>query len=167
MEYKPAMPDFQIRAARESEAEELSALCRRSKAHWGYDADFMRLSEAALTITPDFIAGGRVLVAQDARGRLLGVASVAPIEERGAFDLAHLFVEPGLIGGGAGRALFHAAAALAKRHGAARLSILADPNAADFYRRMGARDIGAARSDSIPGRMLPLLAFDISDTPRK
>jgi N-acetylglutamate synthase-like GNAT family acetyltransferase len=160
------MAGMTIRRAHAEEAEVLSALCRRSKAHWGYDADFMRLSEAALTINPDFIASGRVLVAEDRNDKLLGVASVAPTNEQGLFDLVHLFVEPGLIGSGVGRTLFHAAAALAKQHSAARLSILADPFAADFYRRMGAKDIGKAPSDSIPGRKLPLLEFIISDAPR-
>jgi len=159
------MAGLTIRLARAEEADDLSALCKRSKAHWGYDADFMRLSETALTIAPDFIASGRVLVAEGADGKLLGVASVAPMEESGMFDLVHLFVEPGLIGSGVGRALFAAAAALAKRHGAARLSILADPFAAAFYRRMGARDIGEAPSDAIPGRMLPLLEYVIPDAP--
>jgi hypothetical protein len=46
-----------------------------------------------------------------------------------------------------------------------RLSVLADPNAAGFYRRIGARDIGEAPSDAIAGRMLPLLEFVISDAP--
>jgi GNAT superfamily N-acetyltransferase len=156
---------FQIRAARAGEAAELSALCKRSKAHWGYDAEFMRLSGAALTIAPAFIATGLVLAAVSDDGALLGVASVAPLDEAGLFDLVHLFVEPGLIGGGVGRALFAAAVNLAKEKGARRLLILADPNAAAFYRRMGARDRGAAPSDAIAGRMLPLLEFIIPDVP--
>ena len=35
-------------------------------------------------------------------------------------------------------------------------TILADPNAAGFYERNGARLIGTAPSDAIPGRSLPL-----------
>ena len=37
-----------------------------------------------------------------------------------------------------------------------RLTILADPHAAGFYERNGARQIGEAPSDAIPGRSLPL-----------
>ena len=50
-----------------------------------------------------------------------------------------MFVDPPAIGGGAGRALFEAAVSLARRLGVARMTILADPNAAPFYERMGAR----------------------------
>ena len=44
----------------------------------------------------------------------------------------------------------------ARRRGANRLTILADPYAAGFYERCGARLIGEAPSDAIPGRSLPL-----------
>ena len=44
----------------------------------------------------------------------------------------------------------------ARRRGAGRLTILADPYAAGFYERNGARLIGQAPSDAIPGRSVPL-----------
>jgi predicted N-acetyltransferase YhbS len=158
------MTAFQIRPARVDEAEALSALCLRSKAHWGYDAQFLRLSAEALTLTPHFIAQGRVLVAEDG-GALVGIVSTEPMEAPGTFDLVHLFVEPAAFGRGVGRVLFEAAAQAARREGGLRLSILADPNAAEFYHRMGARDMGDAPSDAIPGRRLPLLEYAIADAP--
>ena len=39
------------------------------------------------------------------------------------------------------------------------MTILADPNAAPFYERMGARFERMAPSDSIPGRELPLYTY--------
>ncbi len=150
-----------IRIARPQEAQALSALCCRSKAHWGYDAQFMRLSEAALAVPRALIALGQVLVAEDAHGAPLGVASVETLAAPGEFDLAHFFVEPAAFGTGVGRALFAAAAELAKAKGARRLIILSDPNAAAFYARMGASAIGDAPSDAIPGRRLPLLRYEI------
>ena len=66
------------------------------------------------------------------------------------------------VGSGAGRALFDAAAALARRFSARRLTILADPNAAAFYERMGARFVRNAPSDAIPGRTLPLYEYDLT-----
>ena len=155
------MAEFTIRSAKAGEAEVLSALCTRSKAHWGYDAEFMRLSASSLTVKPELIASGRVLVAENDERRLLGVASVAPMEEEGSFDLERLFVEPDALRRGVGQALFLAATMIARGEGAARLVILADPNAAAFYERMGAVRVGDAPSDSIPGRMLPLFQLDL------
>jgi GNAT superfamily N-acetyltransferase len=150
-----------IRPARAEEADTLTALCRRSKAHWGYDAAFMKASERALTIRADLVARRRVLVAADESGLLLGIASVLPLAAQGDFDLGHLFIEPDAIRRGVGEALFRAIVASLKREGALRLLIDADPNAKGFYQRMGAVQIGEAPSDSIAGRMLPLLAFAI------
>jgi hypothetical protein len=39
--------------------------------------------------------------------------------------------------------------------------IEADPDAAPFYRRLGARDAGLAPSGSIAGRMLPKLVVEL------
>lgn len=159
--YNARMDDVQIRPARAEEAEMLSALCRRSKAHWGYDAAFLRLSANSLAVPRDLIARGCVLVAEDASGTAAGIASIDALERQGDYDLVHMFVEPGRIGSGVGRALFAAAAALARRAGAKRLVVLSDPHAADFYARMGARRVGEAPSDAVPGRTLPLLHYDL------
>ena len=152
-----------IRPARPDEAPALTALCIRSKAHWGYDAEFMRLSAAALVVPETLIEAGRVVVAETAGGDLLGVAAVAPLDERGQFDLDLMFVEPRAIRTGIGRALFAAAVEIAAREGGVRLSILADPFAEAFYRRLGAVRIGDAPSNAIPGRRLPLLEYTISE----
>jgi GNAT superfamily N-acetyltransferase len=149
-----------VRTARPGESESLSALCVRSKAHWGYDAAFMAKSAVALSVSEADIVAGRVLVAVDDGGRTIGVASVAPEGETADLDL--MFVDPPSIGRGAGRVLFEAAATLARRLDARRLTILADPNAAAFYERMGARFLRNAPSDAIPGRTLPLYEYDLS-----
>lgn len=145
-----------VRQAQAGEAEALTALCVRSKAHWGYDDAFMRLSRASLTVSVADIATGCVLVATDA-GRVVGVARVEPDGELGM-----MFVDPPAMGRGAGRALFAAAAALARDLGARSMPILADPNAAPFYERMGARFVSQAPSDAIPGRTLPLYEYDLT-----
>jgi GNAT superfamily N-acetyltransferase len=148
--------DIAVRAAHAGEAAALTALCVRSKAHWGYDAEFMRSSQASLTVSDADIASGRVLVAER-KGVLFGVARVEPDGELGL-----MFVDPGAMSRGAGRVLFDAAVALARRLGARRMAILSDPNAAPFYERMGARLVGQAPSDAIPGRTLPLYEYDLT-----
>jgi GNAT superfamily N-acetyltransferase len=149
--------DVEVRAARAGEAEALTALCVRSKAHWGYDADFMRRSADSLTVSDVDIASGRVLVVER-QGLVFGVARVEPDGELGL-----MFVDPRALNRGVGRALFDAAVVLARRLGARRMAILADPNAAPFYERMGARFVSQAPSDAIPGRTLPLYEYDLTE----
>jgi GNAT superfamily N-acetyltransferase len=149
----------QVRSAKPGESRSLTALCVRSKAHWGYDPAFMKLSVAALSVKEDDIAAGRVLAAVDDADRVIGMACV--LEDGDTADLDALFVDPPAIGSGAGRALFEAAVVLARRQGACRMTILADPNAAAFYERMGARYLRNAPSDAIPGRTLPFYEYDL------
>ena len=150
-----------VRPAQAGEAESLSVLCVRSKAHWGYNAAFMALSAPSLRVKEADIVDGRVLVAVDAAGQPIGVASV--VADGSLADLDMLFVDPPAIGSGAGRKLFGAAVDFARRLGAQRMTILADPNAAPFYERMGARYLRQAPSDAIPGRTLPFYEYDLSN----
>jgi GNAT superfamily N-acetyltransferase len=154
--------DILIRAACRDEANALTALVRRSKEHWGYDEDFMTRSAAALRVRGEAIADGRVLVACDASvpEARLGVAELAPLD-RGVIDLDKLFVDPPAISTGVGARLLTQAARAARTRGARRLTILADPHAAGFYERMGARFLRMAPSDSIPGRQLPFYDLDL------
>ncbi|WP_421995413.1 GNAT family N-acetyltransferase [Reyranella sp.] len=154
------MTKVSIRLAAAGEEAGLTALCLRSKAHWGYDRAFMAQCMSSLAVSVDDVAAGRVLVAVDQAGRAVGMACVRPDGE--VADLDALFVDPPAIGGGAGRRLFAAAAALARGLGARRLTILADPHAAAFYERLGARFLRNAPSDAIPGRTLPLYEYDLT-----
>jgi GNAT superfamily N-acetyltransferase len=150
-----------IRLARVEEAPALSELCVRSKATWGYDEAFMALARAVLQVSPEQIAAGDVWVATAADGKVAGMVALGPSEQPNTLDLDKLFVEPQRIRNGVGRALMAHAIDEAQRRGTKRLTVLADPNAAGFYERNGARRIGEAPSDAIPGRSLPLYEIKI------
>ena len=145
-----------IRLARTHEALALTELCVRSKASWGYDEAFMALVRAVLVVIPEQIAAGDVWVATAADGGVAGMVALGPSQEPNTIDLDKLFIEPRCIRTGVGRALLAHAIGEATRRGAGRLTILADPYAAGFYERNGARLIGEAPSDAIPGRSVPL-----------
>jgi GNAT superfamily N-acetyltransferase len=147
-----------IRAPVAEELPDLSELCMRSKAVWGYDADFMAACRKELTFDPRDLSSSRIAVAEQGNN-IVGVAQVK-MAGRDA-DLQKLFVEPAALRGGVGRVLFDWAIDAAREMGASRMTIEADPDAAPFYRHLGARDIGLAPSGSIAGRMLPKLAFEL------
>jgi GNAT superfamily N-acetyltransferase len=145
-----------LRPARPDEAALLTELCLRSKAVWGYDEAFMLACAAELTLTPADCATSSVQVAVEG-DEIAGVVQVA-IEGNEA-DLTKLFIAPSTMRRGAGRRLFDWAAHTARQNGAKWLRIEADPDAAGFYRRMGAIDDGVTPSGSIPGRFLPRLKY--------
>jgi GNAT superfamily N-acetyltransferase len=147
-----------IRAPTIDELSDLSDLCFRSKAAWGYDEEFMEACRSELSFEPRDLQLTPIAVAEH-DGKPIGVAQVKVVDDEA--DLLKLFVEPSALRSGTGKALFSWATDVAKKLGATRLTIDADPDAAPFYRRMGACDVGQAPSGSIPGRMLPKLAMDL------
>jgi len=152
---------MKIRVASPSEATALSELAFRSKAHWGYAPDFMQACRAELSVPLEAIEAGRVFVAEDAAG-IAGVCALAPLDAR-RLDLSHLFVEPGRLRAGVGRALLAHAVAAARALGALRLQIQGDPHATGFYVACGARQVGELASGSIPGRVLPLFELALTE----
>jgi GNAT superfamily N-acetyltransferase len=147
-----------IRAPEVEELPALGELCLRSKAVWGYDAAFMEACRGELSFDPADLVSSKIAVAAQGDS-VLGVVQVTVIGRDA--DLAKLFVEPAALRGGVGRALFAWARDAAREMGAERLVIEADPDAAPFYRRLGARDAGLAPSRSIAGRMLPRLTLEL------
>ncbi|WP_271606304.1 GNAT family N-acetyltransferase [Bradyrhizobium sp. CCBAU 11434] len=125
---------------------------------WGYDKDFIEACRSELTIEPGDMRSSAIAVAEQDR-QIVGITQIKVTGDEA--DLLKLFVEPTMLRGGVGTKLFHWAISQAARMGAERMSIEADPDAAPFYRRMGAKDCGLAPSGSIPGRMLPKLVREL------
>ncbi|MEQ8248341.1 MAG: GNAT family N-acetyltransferase [Alphaproteobacteria bacterium] len=147
-----------IRDAADSDAGPLSGLARRSKAHWGYDDEFMAACADELTVTPATMAEHTVRVF-DSGGSVQGFYALATGGAEASVEL--FFVDPPAMGRGIGAALWHDLI----RHAAptaAHLRIESDPDAEGFYVRMGAVRTGTCASVSIPGRRLPLLHYDLA-----
>lgn len=147
-----------IRPARLDELDALTALMHQSKAHWGYDEDFMNAARAVLILTPQDVEKGELQVFDD--GGPLGLCKLVIDEDRAELD--KLFVAPEAMGKGVGRALVTWAIERARAQGSTRMQIEADPDAVPFYERMGARVIGGVPSDAVAGRTLPLMQIDLS-----
>lgn len=137
------MSDALIRPGRAEEAGLLSDLALWSKGDaGGYDATFFEACRAELTLTPETAA--RAAVNRARHGRL-----------------EMLFLDPDTIGTGVGRLLYDDAVQRARSRGWRSMVLDADPGAESFYLRMGARRIGETPSNSIPGRVLPVLEIEV------
>ena len=151
--------DLHIRRARLSEAEALTALAVRSKAHWGYDEAFMARCHDALAAKPENMKRWPYFVAER-DGEIVGFYGFEPEDQQ--VGLARFFVAPEAIGSGEGRALMDHAKASARTGGFDELIAIADPHAAAFYQRMGGRPAGAVPSEVDPARPLPVLRFPLA-----
>lgn len=122
----------------------------------------MAACEAELRVEPHDLAraGWHYIVAADGEA-LLGYYAIAPLDAA-RVELEALFVEPEAIGTGIGRMLFIDAGRRAQADGATKMIIQADPYARRFYEDGGARLLGERASESIAGRMLPVLELDLA-----
>lgn len=145
-----------LRRPRPAEWRQVTALVRRSKAHWGYSPDFLAHFAPSLRVDPRTLATADCWVA--ARGRrLAGYAA----RRRGRLD--DLFVAPEAMGAGLGRRLLARMAVGARAAGHRCLVLDADPFAAGFYHRLGARTVGWTPSPwpGDPDRRLPRMRLSV------
>ncbi len=150
-----------LRAAKSSEADILTELAIRSKAHWGYSAEFMAACRAELTVTAAKINDPECdYFVCEAVHSIVGFFAIGPALECDR-ELDALFVEPQCMGLGYGGSLLEYAKEVARARGAKALLIQSDPNAAAFYAAAGAIHIRDTESASIAGRFLPEFKIEL------
>lgn len=141
------------------EAELLTSLVRRAKAHWGYPQEWMEEWQEELTITPNYIRLNVVVILESDK-RMVGFFGLE-LKDKFAY-LGHLWVEPEYIGTGLGKLLFTKACNEAFDRGYETMEFVADPNAEGFYRHHGAEKIDEVHG-SIFGapRVLPRMWINL------
>ncbi|HET6851689.1 MAG TPA: GNAT family N-acetyltransferase [Pyrinomonadaceae bacterium] len=132
-----------IRRAFPEEATTLTQIALDAKRHWGYPEHWIKHWESDLTISSDFIRDNHVYVA-DEDGEIRGFYALCVSGDKA--ELEHLWVTPACIGTGIWKELFLDAMERAAAVDVHNVELTADPNAAGFYERMGAVQIGEAES---------------------
>ena len=133
-----------IRGAAAEERAALEALQRRSSEIWDEYREQLVADPDAIELPRAFIDSGWVRVAVAGDDRPIGFSVVIP-GSGPMHELDGLFVEPGCMHRGVGRALVDDAAARAARGGAAAVEVTAGP-AQGFYERVGFTLIGSAET---------------------
>lgn len=149
-----------IRRASPEDANKLTQIALDAKRHWGYPEHWIEHWEADLTVTPEFIDDNPVYV-YEREGDVLGFYALCVNGNKA--ELEHMWVTPAAIGTGIGKELFLDAMERAAALEVREIEISADPNAAGFYERMGASQIGETEG-SVDGqvRKLPRLRIEPS-----
>ena len=150
-----------IRPATVDEAAVLTRIALEAKRYWGYPEHWIKHWESELTISSEYIRDNHVYVHED-DGEIRGFYALC-VDGNNA-ELDHMWVTPAAIGSGIGKELFLDAMERAAKLNVNAVEISSDPNAAGFYKRMGATQIGEvdAPVDGQPGRKLPRLKIEPS-----
>lgn len=150
------MTQFRIRRANFNDTASLTDLAMRSKGYWDYDVSFMSDVVPLLDFSAVDITLAQIYVIDDDVS-MLGFYQLTMINDRPYLD--HLWIDPPYVRTGLGKHLWLHALSTARSLGWDHLLIESDPNAEDFYLKMGARRIGEQRSGM--GRLLPLLYLQL------
>ena len=149
-----------IRPAVTADADVLTELARRSKAHWGYSEEFMRACEDELTYRPEQIERDDAsFVVGEVDGVVIGFYALSRVGQE--YELDALFIEPGRMRQGLGLALLEHARGTVRLLGGDSLVVQGDPHAEGFYLAAGASRIGTRESASVPHRYLPLFRISV------
>ena len=148
-----------IKPASVSDAQTLTQIALDAKRYWGYPEHWIKHWESDLTISAEFIANNHVYVAED-EGEIRGFYALCLVDEKA--ELEYLWVRPSYIGTGIGKELFLDAMEHAAKFNVSEVELSADPNAAGFYKRMGASQVGEVDSE-IDGqaRKIPRMKIDV------
>lgn len=152
--------ELRIRRALPDDSERLSEIARTAKAHWGYPEAWLVAWTPLLSITPEYVAHQLVYVgARD--HEMVGFYALEPRGER--WSLEHFWVDPRWHGRGVGRHMYVHAVDRVRTIRPGVLVIEADPYAAAFYARMGARQTGTvpAPVEGDPDRTLPVFEVEV------
>jgi GNAT superfamily N-acetyltransferase len=147
------MTEARLRPAVPDDYERVRELTLESKAHWGYDREFVRRWAEGLSFESD----RERWVAELDREVVAWAALVPPVE--GVAVLDDLWVDPAWIGRGLGSKLFRLAAERARELGAARLEWGAEPNAVGFYEKLGGRKLRDHVTEW--GRVAPWMGLEL------
>lgn len=130
-----------------------------AKRHWNYSEKWIQNWLPLLTITPEYILENETWIAFEGE-KCIGYYSLKQDTE--SLWLDNLWVLPEFMGQGIGKGLFHHALERSRVLGAAVLKIEADPNAQNFYEKMGTRKVGEHHTevDGQP-RVLPVLEIKL------
>jgi N-acetylglutamate synthase-like GNAT family acetyltransferase len=127
-----------IRPANADEIDVLSQIAMEAKRYWDYPPEVIDSWHSTLTLEATHIDFAPPFVA-DQDGEVVGFYQLIPGDR---IELEHLWVKPKYMHKGIGKELMAHAITSAKKRGAKKMLIDADPHATAFYLSCGAYRVG-------------------------
>lgn len=151
--------EFLIHPTQPSDTDALTEIALTAKRHWNYPERWIQYWLPALSVSAEYLRANESWIAA-VQFKPVAWYSLKQVAEHLWLD--NLWVLPACMGKGIGRKLFSHALERSRIRGASVLKIEADPNAENFYIRMGARRTGEHHSevDGQP-RLLPVMEMTL------
>ncbi|WP_343704872.1 GNAT family N-acetyltransferase [Flavobacterium sp.] len=147
-----------IQKANISDNEILTSITKKSKAYWGYSDEQIQIWDKNLTISKDYIREHNVFKLAD-NDLIMGYYSFI-FENDKTVELDNLFVLPEYIGKGFGKYLLLDFLNRMKEIVIEKITLDSEPNAEEFYSKMGFVKVGEFES-SIKNRFMPIMEMKL------
>ncbi|MTH17028.1 GNAT family N-acetyltransferase [Flavobacterium sp. LC2016-01] len=147
-----------IQKANITDNEILTTITKKSKAYWGYSAEQIQKWDKNLTISQDYIRENTVFKLVD-NDLIIGYYSYI-FENEKEVKLDNLFILPEHIGKGFGKHLLLDFLSRMKEEKTERIILDSEPNAEEFYAKMGFVKIGEFET-SIKNRFMPIMEMKL------
>jgi ribosomal protein S18 acetylase RimI-like enzyme len=138
------MTTFRIRSARAGDLSALTDVFRRSSLSNDGDQALLLAHPDALVLSAETILAGGTRLATEPAHSIVGF--VTSREADGVLELEDLFVDPDWMRNGIATLLMHDVAHTARQRDITRIEVTANPHALAFYRHVGFRPAGDART---------------------
>lgn len=150
-----------IKNAETKDLSSINQLMRLSKGYWGYNEEFLNRFIQKLGVTEEYLQNNITkLFYLD--GKFIGIYSF--IEEKtNTLVLDNFFLHPDYIKQGLGQELWKASCNTARELDYDEFILFSDPNAENFYLKIGCFKIGETPSPMLPNRVNPILKFKLKN----
>ncbi len=149
---------MKIEKADIADNEILTSITKKSKAYWGYSAEQIQKWDKNLTISEEYIRGNNTFKLTD-NDLIIGYYSCI-FENEKTVKLDNLFILPEHIGKGFGKYLLLDFLKKMKEEKIERIILDSEPNAEEFYAKMGFVKIGEFET-SIKDRFMPIMEMKL------
>ena len=151
-----------IKDATLNDLNQINEIMRVSKAYWRYESIFIDRFMEKFGITPKYLEHHLIKLFY-IDNRLVGFYNFE-INDDNLFELANFFLHPDFIGQGIGRKLWAACLQTAIEQNQDEFILWSDPNAENFYLKMGCEKIGVRQSPMMPDRYPAIFKFKIDNS---
>jgi streptomycin 6-kinase len=140
-----------------SDLQKINNLVRLSKGYWGYDTTFMDKFMEIFGMTAEHFPHNHTFLLM-IEAHLAGLYSFF-ITKEDTLELEYFFLHPDYIGKGLGRQLWEFCCKTARALKKKEFILWSDPNAEEFYTKMGCQKIAEKESPIMPNRAIPILKY--------
>jgi len=137
---------------------ELTVLTKKSKAFWGYGSEQIKKWDRQLTISKSYLSQNEVYKLVD-NNRIIGYYSYIKINKE-KVKLDNIFILPEFIGKKWGIYLMEDFFLRIKKTTALLVTLDSEPNAVNFYKKLGFKIVGQLES-SIKNRFMPIMEIEL------